>query len=586
MSETIYIHGFTRTADAEGELAPGFPTRATASRGPALAPLPEAQVRKTLIESGLPPLQIDDSLAAFAAMTAPLISLALAASAPERVGLVVGTSTAGLSAMLERLRAEHADGHLPADAWQPMALGRMAEALAFAYGIGGPAYVLSTACTAGAKAIAEGARLLRCGRIDVVIAGGMDFTNDLTTSGFAALGAAASCAARPFAKNRSGLRLGAGGGFVLMSRRPILGSGAAAELILAGWGETSDAHHISAPEPEGKEARRAIEKAIRRAGFAPGSIDFAVLHGTATQQNDPMEAKAVHAVLGPDVPCASLKGVVGHQLAGAGAYGAAAALEMLARTNEEGAAPLPINFREGDEFDPAIAADAPIALTSRPEKKAVRRVLVNAFAFGGSNAALVFASTKQPPSEPNFGESSASSVPAMPKLPADASLFLAQRPPMQMIDEAVELFAEGAASKTVIRADNLLCRQTGSFPSLGLIEVMAQTIGIFAGSRQLREGARPSAGLLLGTRKMLFDVSALPAGAELYCRVEKAFESDEGLWQFNCSVSWVNAPVHPGESRGDHGRPIGSATLTVFNPPAGYFDDHRSAQSGADGARP
>lgn len=584
MSETIYIHGFTRTADADGELAPGFPALAAAPRGPALPPLSEAQVIETLAQSGLPSPQVDDSLAAFAAMTAPLITLALAAAKPERIGLVVGTTSAGLPETLERLRTAGKDAQVPADAWRSMALGRMAEDLAFVYGIGGPAYVLSTACTAGAKAIAEGARLLRCGRIDVVIAGGMDLANDLTTAGFAALGAVSTGAARPFAKNRSGLRLGAGGGFVLMSRQPILGTGPAAELVLTGWAETSDAHHISAPEPEGKEARRAIETAIRRAGITPADIDFAVLHGTATQQNDPMEAKAVHAVLGAGVPCASLKGVVGHQLAGAGAYGAAVALEMIARTNEEGASPLPVNFRSGDEFDPAIAADAPIALTRRPEKKAVRHVLVNAFAFGGSNAALVFAAAKQPPSKMSVEAFAEPPVPLVPQLPADASLFLAQRPPMQMIDEAVELFDDGAASKTVIRADNLLCRQTGSFPSLGLIEVMAQTIGVFAGGRQLREGVRPSAGLLLGTRRMRFDVPALPVGAELYCRIEKTFESDEGLWQFNCSVSWVNAPIRPGEPREDHGRPIGSAMLTVFNPPPGYFDDFRPNQSAADGA--
>lgn len=572
MPATIYIHGFTRTADADGELAPDFPARPTKPRAPALAPAPRDVVLKALRASGLP--VIDDSIAAFASMTAPLIELARLGAKPERIGIIVGTATAGLSAVIERLRAAPDGKTIAPEGWQPMAIGRMAEALAQAYGIGGPAYVMSTACTAGAKAIAEGARLLRSGEVDAVVAGGMDFLNDLTASGFAALGAVSPTEAKPFAASRNGLRLGAGGGFVVMSRSPTLSAESpASRLILAGWAETSDAHHISAPDPQGKEAERAMRLAIERAGLTPSMIDFAVLHGTATAHNDPMEAKAVHAVLGDKTPCASLKGVVGHQLAGAGAYGAAVALEMLARTNNDGSTPLPINFRAGDSLDPAIAASSPIALTSeeRPLRQAVFRVLVNAFAFGGSNAALVFASTA--PTAPETAETI-----DCPALPADAALFLAQRPPMQMIDEALEVFEAGAASRTVIRADNLLCREDGRFPALGLIEVMAQTIGIYAGRRWLSSGKSPEAGLLLGTRKMMLAESELPVGAELYCRVEKTFESDEGLWQFACVVWWTNAPDAPDESdeQHPHGREIGSAMLTVFNPPPGYFENRQA----------
>lgn len=575
MPATIYIHGFTRSADADGELAPDFPARPTKPRAPALAPAPEDVVLQTLRESALP--EIDDSLAAFASMTAPLIELARRGAKPDRIGIIVGTTTAGLGAVIERLRAASAGTPPAPEAWLPMAIGRMAEALAQAYGIGGPAYVMSTACTAGAKAIAEGARLLRSGQVDAVVAGGMDFLNDLTASGFAALGAVSPTEARPFAASRSGLRLGAGGGFVVMSRSPTLwAEGPASQLILAGWAETSDAHHISAPDPQGKEAERAMRLAIERAGFTPSMIDFAVLHGTATAQNDPMEAKAVHAVLGDKTPCASLKGVVGHQLAGAGAYGAVAALEMLARTNDEGSTPLPANFRAGESLDPKIADSSPIALTraDRPMRQAVGRVLVNAFAFGGSNAALVFASTAKTAPVAQIAE-----PPSSPALPADAARFLAQRAPMQMIDEALEVFEAGAASRTVIRADNLLCREDGRFPALGLIEVMAQTIGIYAGHRWLSSGKTPEAGLLLGTRKMMLAESDLPIGAELYCRVEKTFESDEGLWQFACVVWWTNAPdaLHEPEAQSPHGRQIGSAMLTVFNPPPGYFENRQES---------
>lgn len=150
--------------------------------------------------------------------------------------------------------------------------------------------------------------------------------------------------------------------------------------------------------------------------------------------------------------------------------------------------------------------------------------------------------------------------------PSPAGDFIAQEPPMRFIDEALHADDEGALSRTVLSADSIAVDANGRFPALALIEVMAQTIGIYAGRIERLNGKAPSAGLLLGTRKMeLFEPYFLP-GDVLLCSVAKSFASDEGLWQFDCSVR-----VLP---KGDASleRPAGHALLNVFNPPEGYFD--------------
>lgn len=150
--------------------------------------------------------------------------------------------------------------------------------------------------------------------------------------------------------------------------------------------------------------------------------------------------------------------------------------------------------------------------------------------------------------------------------PAPAGDFIAQEPPMRFIDEALSADDQGAKSRTVVRSDAIAVDDEGRFPALALIEVMAQTIGIYAGRIERLNGRAPGAGLLLGTRRMEFDRPSFLPGDVLLCSVEKSFESDEGLWQFDCRVT-----VSP---LGDETReePAGRALLNVFNPPEGYFD--------------
>lgn len=321
----------------------------------------------------------------------PLLRRALEAGVgPAEIGFVFGGTAAGTPEVVEGLRTRPEAA--PDEKWRLLEIGRTAPEVARILGICGPVITVSTACTAGAKAVAEGARLLRAGRVKAVVAGGLDVLSPLTQAGFSALGARSTERAKPFRADRSGLHLGEGGGFLLMTtdleRFPD------APVVLAGTGETSDAHHICAPEPEGRGAAEAIRLAL--GGRSPESVGFALLHGTATPQNDAMEARAIAQAL-PGVPAASLKRSVGHQLAGAGAFNAAVAWAMLA--SREGWAAVPANFEDapGAQPDPALPDAARSALTraGSPAKLRSPCVVALAFAFGGSNAALLFEARNQ-----------------------------------------------------------------------------------------------------------------------------------------------------------------------------------------------
>lgn len=152
--------------------------------------------------------------------------------------------------------------------------------------------------------------------------------------------------------------------------------------------------------------------------------------------------------------------------------------------------------------------------------------------------------------------------------PCSADSLLPQQPPMRLIDTALHADDQSASSRTVITADNLLIDERGRFPAAGLIEVMAQTVGIFAGRMRILSGDIPRAGLLLGTRRLSLHQPSFPIGTVLLCRVEKTFESDDGLWQFDCRVEAAQT-----ESTEHECIPAGEAMLTVFNPPEGYFDN-------------
>lgn len=299
---------------------------------------------------------------------------------PQRIGIVLGVSAAGLQEGVAAARGFSARAAWPAGYhYAQQEMGNAAQFLAAALGVTGPAYSVSTACSSGAKALASAARMLRAGLVDAVVAGGVDALSSFTIGGFSALESVSAARCNPLSANRHGINLGEGAALFLVSREP-------GPVRLADWGESSDAHHMSAPEPSGRGALAAMRQAIDRAGVAAAAIDYVNLHGTATPQNDAMESRAVAELLGLEVPVSSTKPLTGHTLAAAGAIEAAIAWHTLV-DNPGGR--LPPHWWDGVR-DPALPA-VRIADPGSSLGRRVRHVLSNSFAFGGSNASLVLA---------------------------------------------------------------------------------------------------------------------------------------------------------------------------------------------------
>jgi len=333
--------------------------------------------------AGLPYVHRSRNNALLLAALAPLrerVQAAIDRFGPARVAVVLGVSTAGLDEGVAAIRQVHSGFGWPAHydyALQEM--GNAAQCVARELGVAGPAYVISTACSSGAKALATGARLLCSGQVDAVVAGGGDALSGFTIAGFSALDAVSAERCNPLSANRRGINIGEGAALFLMGRD-------AGPVRLAGWGESADAHHMSAPEPSGRGAAEAMQRALARAGVDASDVDYVNLHGTGTEQNDAMESLAVERVLGREVPVSSTKPLTGHALAAAGAIEAAFAWHALV-DNPTGR--LPVHWWDG-AADPALPALRPVApgfALGRP----VRHVLSNSFAFGGSNASLLFA---------------------------------------------------------------------------------------------------------------------------------------------------------------------------------------------------
>jgi 3-oxoacyl-[acyl-carrier-protein] synthase-1 len=310
----------------------------------------------------------------------PAIDAAIARYGAERVGVVVGTSTSGVSATEAAIAARLATGALPDDFhYGQQEMGSPAELLSRELGIGGPAYVHSSACSSSAKALASAARLIRMGLCDAVVTGGVDTLCGFTVAGFSALESVSATPCNPLSAGRKGINLGEGAALFLMSREP-------AAVALCGWGESSDGHHMSAPDPAGGGARIAMAEALRRAGVKPEEVDYINLHGTATIQNDAMESRAVADLFGGAAAVSSTKPFTGHTLGAAGAVEAAFCWLAMQDDNPEGVLPPHLWDGEQDPALPVLNVARPGARLGRP----IRYALSNSFAFGGSNAALLF----------------------------------------------------------------------------------------------------------------------------------------------------------------------------------------------------
>jgi 3-oxoacyl-[acyl-carrier-protein] synthase-1 len=314
----------------------------------------------------------------------PALRAAIARHGKLRVAIVLGTSTSGVNENAPAYRVLEQDGAWPPDYdYRRQALSSPASFLADWLGVAGPAYTLSTACTSSARALLTAKRLLARNACDAVICGGVDTLCPLTINGFAALEALSNGLCNPFSAHRDGINIGEGAALFLMQReRP---DGPAVALL--GGGGSADAWHMSAPDPTGAGAAQAMRAALADAGLSARDIGWLNLHGTATQHNDAMESQAVHAVFPQGVACASTKPLTGHTLAAAGAIEAALCWAVV----DDGclAGRLPPQRWDG-AADPALPALDLTAPGRCLPTDAPRVVMSNSFAFGGSNASLIF----------------------------------------------------------------------------------------------------------------------------------------------------------------------------------------------------
>jgi 3-oxoacyl-[acyl-carrier-protein] synthase I len=307
------------------------------------------------------------------------VEAAAARLGPRRIGVFIGTSTAGImqTELAYRLR-DPVSGALPA---------------AFEYGtthnsfsvadyirrrcrLEGPAVAVSSACASSAKVFGAARRMIEAGLIDAALVGGTDSLCLTTLYGFHSLQLSSSAPCRPFDVARNGISIGEAAAFALLERASEQVNGDS--VLLHGVGESSDAYHMSAPHPEGLGAKRAMQAALNAASLEPSDIDYINLHGTGTPSNDRSESQAVTSIFGPTTPCSSTKGATGHALGAAGAL--EAVISALAIRNGL----MPGGVRT-TRVDPTLTAH----YIKENRRAPLRRVLSNSFGFGGANCSLI-----------------------------------------------------------------------------------------------------------------------------------------------------------------------------------------------------
>ncbi len=296
----------------------------------------------------------------------------------HRLGVFLGTSTSGiLSTEIAYRHRDALTGALP-DTFHYEQTHNTYSVAGFVrdfFGLEGPAVAVSSACSSSAKVFGNAARMMQCGLIDAAIVGGVDSLCLTTLYGFNSLELLSNELCRPFDAERKGISIAEAAGFALLTReKPVPGLATA----VTGIGESSDAHHMSSPHPEGAGAYAAMQQALDMANIGPGQVDYINLHGTATRSNDAAEGIAVAALFGSSIPCSSTKGHTGHAL------GAAGIVEALLCTLalESGLLPGGANTRD---VDPSLAVNYILKnQAGRP-----KTIISNSFGFGGSNCSLL-----------------------------------------------------------------------------------------------------------------------------------------------------------------------------------------------------
>ncbi len=295
-----------------------------------------------------------------------------------RIGVFIGTSTSGNNQLeLAYRRRDPETGELPADFLYETTLNMYSAAqfIRQSLGLEGPTLAISTARSSSAKAFSAAYRYIEAGFCDAAVVGGVDSLCLTTLYGFNSLNLVAPNPCCPWDPNREGINIGEAAGFALLERPGPGDRG----LALIGYGESSDAHHMTAPHPEGLGAMISMKDALSRAKAKPGDVSYVNLHGTATPSNDALEDKAVVEVFGTGTPCSSTKGWTGHTLGAAGI--SESIISFLAMEN--GFMPKSLNTREVDSN-----LHANILLNEK--EGPVDLTMNNSFGFGGNNCRLLF----------------------------------------------------------------------------------------------------------------------------------------------------------------------------------------------------
>ena len=293
----------------------------------------------------------------------------------SRIAVLIGTSTSGILETEVAYRNRQEGGPLPATLRYRYShnVFSVADFVRRYLKLEGPAAAVSTACSSSAKVFATAHRFIEAGLCDAAVVGGVDSLCGTTLYGFSSLELLSSRPCRPCDEKRDGISIGEAAGFALLERNVD------SEFMLLGYGESSDAHHMSSPHPEGNGAYLAMSAALSRAGLEAEDIDYINLHGTATKANDTAEDLAVHRLFGAGTRCSSTKGWTGHAL---GAAGITEAIICCVSLRDE-LVPATLNTTVVDpELKSAIVLDN--------VSVKLKRVLSNSFGFGGSNCSLIF----------------------------------------------------------------------------------------------------------------------------------------------------------------------------------------------------
>ncbi|PCI44366.1 MAG: beta-ketoacyl-[acyl-carrier-protein] synthase II [Proteobacteria bacterium] len=307
------------------------------------------------------------------------VSLAVDSFGAARVGVIIGTSTSGIYETELSYASYEKNGKATEgfDLRKQHSWVATAEFIKHELQLLGPCYAISTACSSSGKAIAAGQRMIASGICDAVVVGGVDSMCQLTIHGFHSLELTADLPCTPLDVQRQGISLGEGAGLLLLERQQR----ESGQLSLVGYGESSDAHHMTAPHPEGEGSKRAMQSALQAASLQVSDIDYVNLHATGTRLNDQSEMRAMASLFHLNTPCSATKGITGHTLGAAGAIESIISLLALEYQFIPGTCGL-------NTIDPAFKSH----VVSQPlQDQHISYVMNNNFGFGGNNVSLIFA---------------------------------------------------------------------------------------------------------------------------------------------------------------------------------------------------